>query len=715
VRPHVTPPLLLVRSLAPALAPALASALALAAAVPARAVDASAPTEGARRDAVADEIVVEGRRREQGSVFERTPIEVEVLTADQLRPLPVRNVADAVVKLPGIRAQRRVQGQEAAVSIEGMPPEYTRILVDGEQYSGEIGGVGDLRDIPLANVERIEILRGAQALRYGGDAAGGVVHVQTREPPRDGLDGRFDFGGGDDDNLLGSGTVGWGSERLGASLSYVEDQIDGIEPTGDGDAVFVGGNEDSLRVSRDAALQAGWRPLDGLELTSRGGWRREREELVFDSGASGRRDEQRWRFDQAAAWTPGDLAVQGSLFYYGTRLESDIGRRFVLDEEEWKLDAAVEGFLDLGGFTHGWRTGVDARLDRLDLSEEGAGGGSLPPIAPRDEGLERLSLYVIDSIELTGWATLEGGLRTELHSEVPPQLLPQAALLLEPRDDLDVRLSAGRGHRAPSLRDLFQPAVAQLGGAYFLEGNEDLGSETSTSLRLGFDWTPVEGLSLSAVGFYNWIQDHIRSTFDRSIAIGQVVVDGSSPSDRPGLPLICQATGSFFAECEGTGSIVVDVSSPLFKKRNLDSVQTRGAQLRVGWEPSQRVALRVGYTFLDTSLEDAEIDIDEVPNEARHTLDSEASFRVVRTETELALRGRLREGALTETSGTGLFSFSSTRRAPTSFELDLRATQRVSDHLDLFVDFFNLTDERVVDSYVVRGRSFFVGIRGELP
>ena len=73
------------------------------------------------------------------------------------------------------------------MSIEGMPPEYTLLLVDGQRWSGEIGGVGDASDISLQNVERIEVLRGGQGARYGGDAGGGIDQSRHARRARRGL------------------------------------------------------------------------------------------------------------------------------------------------------------------------------------------------------------------------------------------------------------------------------------------------------------------------------------------------------------------------------------------------------------------------------------------------------------------------------------------------------------------------------------------------
>ena len=100
--------------------------------------------------------------------------------------IPATDASQVIEHLAGIRTQQRIQGEEAAVSIEGMPPEYSLLLVDGQRWSGEIGGVGDASDIPLQNVDQIDILRGGQGARYGADAGGGVIDLVTHDAPDEG-------------------------------------------------------------------------------------------------------------------------------------------------------------------------------------------------------------------------------------------------------------------------------------------------------------------------------------------------------------------------------------------------------------------------------------------------------------------------------------------------------------------------------------------------
>ncbi len=106
---------------------------------------------------------------------------VQVLTAEQLRALPVRTVAEALRWVTAADVQPRSPAQ-ADLSLRGSTFEQVLVLVDGVRMSDPQTGHFDLDlTVPLDRVERIEVLLGPASALYGADAMGGVVNVVTRE------------------------------------------------------------------------------------------------------------------------------------------------------------------------------------------------------------------------------------------------------------------------------------------------------------------------------------------------------------------------------------------------------------------------------------------------------------------------------------------------------------------------------------------------------
>ena len=81
------------------------------------------------------------------------------------------------------RAAKRRAGTLTSVFTRGGESDFTLVLVDGVRANAFGGGI-DLSQVPLEDVERIEVVRGPQSALYGSDAIGGVVQVITRSGGR---------------------------------------------------------------------------------------------------------------------------------------------------------------------------------------------------------------------------------------------------------------------------------------------------------------------------------------------------------------------------------------------------------------------------------------------------------------------------------------------------------------------------------------------------
>ncbi|QPF76000.1 TonB-dependent receptor [Roseateles sp. DAIF2] len=71
-------------------------------------------------------------------------------------------------------------GGQATVSIHNLGGDRTLVLLNGRRMIGEAGGSVDLNMIPLAIVERVEVLTDGASALYGSDAVAGVVNFITR-------------------------------------------------------------------------------------------------------------------------------------------------------------------------------------------------------------------------------------------------------------------------------------------------------------------------------------------------------------------------------------------------------------------------------------------------------------------------------------------------------------------------------------------------------
>ena len=108
-----------------------------------------------------------------------------VLTAATLRQLPARNLSEALKYAPGLTfVDRDGSGSDPMAVVRGFygggETEYVLLLIDGTPANNVRTGLAEWGEIPIAAIERIEILRGGGSSLYGDAALGAVVNVITR-------------------------------------------------------------------------------------------------------------------------------------------------------------------------------------------------------------------------------------------------------------------------------------------------------------------------------------------------------------------------------------------------------------------------------------------------------------------------------------------------------------------------------------------------------
>ena len=186
-----------------------------------------------------DTVLVTANRSEVTS--NKTLASVTVITRADIEKSQVPDVADLLSQQAGLDIVRSGgSGTNVSVFTRGSNSNHTLILINGVRVNTAVQGSYDFSSLPLALIERIEIVRGPRAALWGSDAIGGVIQIFTRERGsfaefRAGSYGRaeFDvgFGLGDEANNFGA-AFGYGSSdgfsATNSNISY------GFDPDNDG-------------------------------------------------------------------------------------------------------------------------------------------------------------------------------------------------------------------------------------------------------------------------------------------------------------------------------------------------------------------------------------------------------------------------------------------------------------------------------------------------
>jgi len=356
------------------------------------------------------------------------PVNVTVITAEDIRNSAARTVPDLLSEQAGI-ASHDFFGNNAAttaVDLRGFGitgTQNTLILLDGRRLAdNDLSGV-QWSAIPLAAIERIEIVRGSGAVQYGDGATTGVINIITRSPSRIGNVAVVQGRAGSYDTLEGQLYANYFSGNAGFNLiasnfrsdgyrdnnyhrqSNVQAEVRLASESGDA-ALKIGNDNQGLRLpgARTVQPSAG---IDQLETDRRGAstpldyaqragnrvtldWRQETAIGEFNLGLGYRDKEQTSYFDQGGFpdYRVADLGV-------------------------WSVSPRMRFPQPIAGLPNTLVAGLDwYRWDyRLRVSNSQA--NIAQPFNTVDATQENSALYLHNTTQLTPRLTLVAGARGE--------------------------------------------------------------------------------------------------------------------------------------------------------------------------------------------------------------------------------------------------------------------------------------------------------------
>lgn len=127
-----------------------------------------------------DEVVVTASRTSQAR--ENVIGDVTVIERQEIERMGAGSMTDVLRMQPGVQINANGgAGTSSSVYLRGTNDQHVVVLVDGLRINSATSGTTAYENIPLAQIERIEILRGPASSLYGADAIGGVIQIFTRK------------------------------------------------------------------------------------------------------------------------------------------------------------------------------------------------------------------------------------------------------------------------------------------------------------------------------------------------------------------------------------------------------------------------------------------------------------------------------------------------------------------------------------------------------
>lgn len=423
----------------------------------------------------------------QESELQTTPAAVYVLNRNDLRRSRVTNVPDALRLVPGVQVAS-IDANKWAITIRGFNGRTANkilVLVDGRTvYDPLFGGVfWEARDVPIDEIERIEVIRGPGGTLWGTNAVNGVINIITRST-RETLGISAFAGAGTEERGMGHVRYGWqfGDDaharvyfgRFERDTGYLPDQAH------DDSRMDRGGFRVDLGLGTAGELMLKGDAYDGSFGTSNmgGGYQ--------DLGHSGQNFVARWRYGYASG------AQQLLEFWYDHLEFDDVN----LGEERDTYDLEYQYALPERGIHRFiWGAGYRTTTDEIR-------NGPLLTISPSSKRDDLFSLFGQDEISLVERAVrLTFGVKLEHNDYTGTEWQPSARVAWVPDADRTAWAAISRAVRTPSRLEI------DLDAAPLVVGNRDIDSEKVVAYEIGYRSRVARHAWADAALFYNDYRD----------------------------------------------------------------------------------------------------------------------------------------------------------------------------------------------------------------
>ncbi len=483
---------------------------------------------------------------------------VTIITAEDIRKSGANSLAEALSLAEGIYIVGTGQnpGMNQSLFMRGTNSNQTVVLIDGMRMTDPslVNDAPDLLEISLADIDRIEIVRGSHSSLYGSSAIGGVINIITRKTKAKGLAA---------DAKVMAGSFGSGTAEINEDVYLNYTFQKGFYASGEILNQSVSGMNATIDTVTDPSVYKHPDVTDNFKRTNiigKIGFKNEKADLYVSYKLAS----QLADIDKAAYRDDDNYTIdfQRNLFAYGLSYKLN---------DKWKC-AFQGGFSDMkrtsiddsslvdanGAYDHTYQKGIfEGHTVHNELQvnyatknfSAVAGGGSFSeemdintyyysPFFKDTSSLDSLMPRVTMNnfflhADLGGAAiseklqsfSLAAGLRNTMHSLVGNNLTWEISPSVRIGTEALLYASLSTGFNAPSLYQLYSPEKYYTWDLNYTtglsRGNKGLKPETSSSVEVGFKQNLGEKLSIAAAYFTSEIKNNIEYVYlwDKNIGI----------------------------------------------------------------------------------------------------------------------------------------------------------------------------------------------------
>lgn len=467
------------------------------------------------------EVVVTGQFEPQSA--HQSVYRVRTISSERIQAVGSTRLQDVLNTELNIRFSQDLALGGSNLSMQGLSGQNVKVLIDGVPMIGRQGTGNEINinQINVNSIERVEIVEGPMSIVYGADALAGVINIITKKPE----EGKWSTSVRFHEETVGKEYgLSQGIHNQSISIGYSRKSVYALaDVTRNHFAGWQGSAEDRDKEWHPKTQWLGSTTVgikkDDFDVYYRLDYLNEN---IYNPGLFSGIEalDQRYITNRFMHQVQGNVKLGERWRYNGALSFSDYSRKIQTTtvnrntgDERLALGPGLQDLTTFKGLT-ARGTFLYKASDRLSLqsgydvnTESGSGGRLKEGIS----SIEDYALFFSAELKPTTWMSVRPGVRfVENSAYAAPPAIPSINLKLEWGNRSELRLSYGRGFRAPSIRELF---FNFFDASHSIEGNPELEAELSHSYNLA--WTvrllQQESVQLSSTvtGFYNNVDNMI--------------------------------------------------------------------------------------------------------------------------------------------------------------------------------------------------------------
>jgi len=446
-----------------------------------------------------EQLIITANRMQQN--INDTLASVEVIEREDIERIQPESIIDLLSSISGFDfVFTGGDGQSSSLFTRGSSSDHTLVLIDGIRVGSASLGNKDFSTIAVAQIERIEIIKGPRAALWGSDAIGGVIQIFTRHLEND--EYSIELTGGSDQFLRSTISTGFGSDQISNTFTISYEASDGFDVFDDASDFGPDSEPDDDGYSRKTvALKGAYLATEQSKLD----WvfQFDRGDNLFDNPFGANVNEYqnrllnlRYTFSNENWQTEFSLKQsRDETFSYDSRVDVKLGSTFLTRRNQLNVlsQYSVSDTIKLLG-------GIEQYSDDVGGSDiQQFSGGSLP----FDETKRNSKAIFLSSIVQLYKLTTEISIRKDDLDSAGKENTFNLSAGYRINDHFIISVSRSKGFKAPTFNDLYYPGFS----------NPDLVSEVSFNNELLFKghWN---NQSLTFVKYDNQVEQLITFFFN---------------------------------------------------------------------------------------------------------------------------------------------------------------------------------------------------------